>query len=270
VVSSLLAQVKTYYAKRPRGTTRGVSSGVNLGRGPKPLKPPFKVMPFADVGTQEPFLARLGPGLIDILNATTYLKRQEITEAIMKVSTDCIIPAFTSLRELRKIAGDPAAPLLNKIKSFDDLCRYLWTAYKDRMQSAARIMGYDIGFLFQKDAAFEAGCESFLKANPKVRPALVEVMKHNRATWQTDLGRFRNEYLEHQKMTQEEVAGFYSLARAEELFEVVWITIEEILALLMEADLPAGACLREIPESERSPSIPLRFGFGWLQAPPGP
>jgi hypothetical protein len=78
------------------------------------------------------------------------------------------------------------------------------------MQSAARIMGYDIGFLFQKDAAFEAGCESFLKANPNVRPALVEVMKHNRATWQTDLGRFRNEYLEHQKMTQEEVAGFYS------------------------------------------------------------
>jgi hypothetical protein len=189
--------------------------------------------------------------------------------------TECLIPAFVSLRELRAIAGEPKAPLLTKTKHFDDMCKSLWSAYKDRMQSAARLMGYDIGFLFQNKAAFEKGCAAFVDANPHVDKELVERMRFNRATWQPDLKRFRNDYFEHQKISQQEMAPFYSLRRAEELFERVWAAAEEILVLLMAARLPAAACLREIPVNERDPGNPKRFGFAWRpghapNAPQGP
>ena len=219
-------------------------------------------VPFADVGTEEPFIARI-TGLLDVLQATSYEKRDEIRDAVMTVLVDCLMPAFVSLRELRAIAGDPTAPILTKTKHFDDMCKSLWSAYKDRTQSAARLMGYEIGFLFQNDAEFEKGCAAFGYANPCVDKELIERMKSNRATWQPDLKRFRNDYLEHQKIPREEMAPFYSLQRAEELFERVWVAAEEILVLLMAARLPTATCLREIQEAERNPNNPKRFGFAW-------
>ncbi len=218
---------------------------------------------FADVGTEEPFVARVSLGLLEVLNATSYQKRDEIKSAIWGLTRDCLMPAFISLRELRKIAGDPEVPILTKTKNFDDMCRSLWAAYRDRMKSAARLMGYDIGFLFDKDSLFEKGCEEFPKTHPLVNVELIGRMKLSRATWQRDLARFRNDYLEHQKLTQEEVAEFYSLPRAEALFERVWVSIEEILVILLAAGLHPSSCLREIPEAERNPANPLRFGFAW-------
>jgi hypothetical protein len=229
------------------------------------LGPPFRVAPLADVGSSEPFLARISIGLIDVLNATLYDNRNEIKNAIMGLSIDCLIPAFMSLRELRKIADDDKAPLLSKNKAFDDLCKYVWTAYKDRMTKTARLMGYEIGFLFQKDSFFEAGCETFLKNNPEVGPLIIPLMKHNRSSWQADLSKFRNDYLEHQTIKRHDVASFYSLTQAETWFQNVWIAIEEILVSCLSAKLPTMCCLREIPESERPPELPKRYGFALRQ-----
>jgi hypothetical protein len=36
----------------------------------------------------------------------------------------------------------------------------------------------------------------------------------------------------------------------------------------MAAKLPVGVCLREIPEAERIPGMPKRFGFAWINPPP--
>jgi hypothetical protein len=129
------------------------------------------------------------------------------------------------------------------------------------MQSTVKLMGYDIGFLFQKDLAFERGCVEFPKGNPIVDPELIRLMKIYRSGWQPGLVRFRNDYLEHQTIPREAVAEFYSLDHAELMFEKVWIAIEEILAVLMAAKLPAGFTLRELSEDERIQEMPKRFGF---------
>jgi hypothetical protein len=201
------------------------------------------------------------------LDATSYEKKDEIKESIIGLTIDCLMPAFMSLRELRKIAADDKAPMLTKKKHCEDMYKSLWAAYKDRMKSTARLMGYDLGFLFQKDSLFEDGCKQFGSAHPKIHPELMELMKYNRATWQAELARFRNDYLEHRTIQQQDVLSFYSLERAESTFENVWITIEETLAALLAVNLPVNVCLNEIPEAERNPTMPKRFIFAWVNPP---
>ncbi len=227
----------------------------------------FKVSLLSDVGSSQPFLAR-SLGLTDILDATSYEKRDEIKESIMGLTLDCLIPAFMSLREFRKIAADDKAPLLTKKKHCEDMYKSLWAAYKDRMKNTAGLMGVELGFLFQKDSQFEYGCKQFASAHPEIHSDLIELMKYNRTTWQSELARFRNDYLEHHTIQQQDVLSFYSLERAESTFENVWITIEETLAALMTLKLPANVCLNEIPEAERNPSMPKRFIFAWINPPP--
>lgn len=247
------------------------ASGPELSRGkPKAnLTEPrnWKVHRFADVGSSEPFMARIAIGLPEILGVTSFRNRDEIQEVIVDLAFQCLTPAFMSLRELRKIASDDKIPLLQKTKHFDDMCKTLWSAYKDRMQTAAKLMGFDVGFLFQSNAIFNQGCARFLQANPVIGPHLIALMKYNRDTWQTGLMVFRNDYLEHQKLKSTEVQAYYSLERAETLFENVWIGIEEILVYLMSTALPKMVGLREIPESERSPDLPKRFGWSYSDQP---
>ncbi len=222
----------------------------------------WKVVLLADVGSREPFFARIS-ALPDLLGGAFYNSKPEIVSAIMRMLRDCLVPAFISLRDLRAVASNPATPLLTKTKYFDDMCKSLWSAYKDRVQIAVCQMGYDIGFLFENDIRFKKGCVDFAAANPHVDEGLIEQMKLNRSTWQSDLKRFRNDYLEHQKISYQEMAPFYSLHRAEELFERVWVGIEEILVILIAAKLPQATCLREIPDAERDPDNPKRFGFAF-------
>jgi hypothetical protein len=226
-------------------------------------KPPseWTVRKFADVGAQEPFLARLAIGLPEILDGTLYENRDAIKEAILDLTMHCLMPAFLSLRELRNIADKNEVPVLTKTKHFDDMCKSLWAVYKDRMANVAKLMGYDIGFLFRKDSKFKRGCDDFLKANPGVSPELIARMNVNRDTWQPDLVRFRNDYLEHKTMNHEDVASFYSLACAEALFDRVWVSVEELLVILMAAKLPAGFAVRELTDEERVPDLPKRFGW---------
>jgi hypothetical protein len=225
---------------------------------------PFEIRPYSDVGSGEPFLARLMLGLLDILDATMYPKRIEIKEAIAAITMDCVLPAFLSLRELRKIADDRNAPVVSKQKHFDDMCKSLWSAYKDRTRTAAELMGYDIRFLCKEGPVFEFGCKEFQTAHPEVNEELIRRMKHNRSTWQSHLVRFRNDYLEHKKLTQQDVVAMYSLLQAESFFLNVWVAIEEILVMLLAAGLPPHAGLREIPEPNRDPHAPKRFGFAWI------
>lgn len=212
-------------------------------------------------------MARIPLGLCDMLDGTTLSNKQEIKEVILRAFTECLMPAFLSLRELRQIAVKDEVPLVTKTKHFDDMCKSLWSAYKDRMQGVAKLMGYDIGFLFQRDSLFEQGCIDFPKTYPEVSPVLVAEMKTRRATWQSELSRFRNDYLEHQTIKREDVAFFYSLANAERFFNCVWVAIEETLIVLVAAKLLPVAALREIPTGERDPTCPKRFGWAWAVPP---
>jgi hypothetical protein len=204
-------------------------------------------------------------GLPEVLDGTLYKNRDEIKEAILSLTLECLFPAFVSLRELRKVASDNEAPTLTKIKNFDDMCKSLWSAYKDRMSTVVKLMGYDIGFLFQKTSLFQKGCDEFLKAHAEVNSELVAHMERQRLAWQNKLAQFRNDYLEHQTLKRQDVTSFYSLQHAEILFENVWVAIEEMLVILMAANLPQMFRIRDIPESERQPNLPKRFG--WALAP---
>jgi hypothetical protein len=223
---------------------------------------------FADIGTNELFVTRITIGLPEVLDATLYDNRDKIKEAIIGgVCMDCLLPAFISLRELRKTAADNQIPTLTKTKNFNEMCRNLWTAYRDRMTTAAKLMGYDLRFLFKKDSVFDSGCKAFLESNPDVNPELIARIRGNRTTWQPELMKFRNDYLEHKKIKDKDVVGVYSLESAESIFINVWVAIEEILVILLAAKLPPLFCLREIPESERNPHLPARFGFALVRPP---
>ena len=226
----------------------------------EPIKWPIKL--FADVGSAEPFVARLTIGLPDILDATQFPNREEIKESIRELAMDSVTPAFLSLRELRKLATDEKVPILTKQKNYEDMYKSLWAAYKDRMKITANQMGYDLGFLFQKDSLFDDGCAQFTKTRPEVSEELIIRMRRNREDWQLALRRFRNDYLEHKKIKREEVEEFYSLAHAERTFHCVWVAIEEILAILIATKLSGNFCFSDIPDTERNPSLPLRFRFG--------
>jgi hypothetical protein len=225
----------------------------------------WTVKRFADVGTAEPFVARLSIGLLDILDATQFPNRDEIKESIIELTLESIMPAFLSLRELRKIVDDDKVPILTKQKNYEDMYKSLWTAYKDRMKITVNLMGYELGFLFQKDSLFDDGCGQFEKSHPEVSEELIIRMRRNRAEWHLALRRFRNDYLEHKKIKREDVEEFYSLAHAERTFYRVWVAIEETLAILLVTQLSVNFCYTDIPETERDPQLPLRFRLGLVK-----
>ena len=96
-------------------------------------------------------MARIGTGLGKLFNGTTYhpTGKAAIHEALTELLIETLLPAFESLRELRAIIADDSVPLVKENKSFDVMYRTIWTVYKDPLQKAARLMGYNIGFLFK-------------------------------------------------------------------------------------------------------------------------
>lgn len=78
--------------------------------------------------------------------------------------------------------------------------------------------------------------------------------------WQNDLAKFRNTFLEHQDSDPKQFAKFYQLSYIEPLFEEVWNTIVDLLAVLLEAKLPFGTKLA-LPNPEAQPNWPNRFVF---------
>ena len=139
--------------------------------GPQVLVMPhqkFTVQKYASgAGTKEPFTAAF-LGLTDLLNAAQFdaAKHAEIKAIIVEIYTDCLLPGFLALRKIHKPDAD--AGLADTYKNYDDLYRYLVRALKDRTQAAAKAIGYDIGFLFQQDAAFEKGCKEFGQKCPEL------------------------------------------------------------------------------------------------------
>jgi hypothetical protein len=129
------------------------------------------------------------------------------------------------------------------------------------MQRAVKMVEPEFGFLFQNDAKFEAGLIEWAKYRPEMAQAVAPYLRKKRSAWQNELADFRN-YLEHKDETNPRVyAGRYQPAHAERLFDDVWRTIADILALLFSFHLPSGTALVEIPSDDRDPVRPHRFRF---------
>ena len=87
-------------------------------------------------------------------------------------------------------------------------------------------------------------------------------MRKQRAEWQNEMADFRNNVLEHKDETDPVAyTGRYEPAHAEKLFDTVWRTIADILAMLVSLQMPPRTQLVEIPEEQRDKVRPRRFRF---------
>jgi hypothetical protein len=224
----------------------------------------FKVEHLANFGTGEPWVTRLMVDLAAIVDVTTVDNRDQAKEAFA-ATFRALVDAYNDLRELRRIEADTTVPSSEREGAYSAFYVHLWRAYKDRFQKEVPAPhGYDLGFLWRGDSDFEAGAESFLAEYPEVDTQLVEMMRDDRRIWQSKLALFRNEHLEHKReLDPAFVATFYTLAAAELAFENVWQAIENISVILLVPHLALGVTLVDIPEADRDPAMPRRYGFAY-------
>jgi len=90
--------------------------------------------------------------------------RQDLTDAIMVMVLEGLLPAFDELRSTR-LYKDKPLPLLNRKNHYENLARVLWHGYKDLWPKVAGLLGYNVGFVFQRDANFNQGLEAFVAQN---------------------------------------------------------------------------------------------------------
>jgi hypothetical protein len=220
----------------------------------------FVVQKYASVGSKEPFTAAF-LGLRDLVDATDLesAKQTEIKDIVMEIYMDCMLPAFLSLRKIHQPDAD--AGMADNFKNYDDLYRYLVRALKDRTQAAAKAIGYDIGFLFQQDKAFEKGCQEFGQRYPEL-PTFGDWLKNVRVSTEK-LAAIRNNFLEHQSHPRTEFMDYYKPDVAQALFDCAWQEAEGMLAVFISKHFPPSVKLRIIPEHERDPNLPKKFGFSY-------
>ena len=229
---------------------------------PKPGEEPnkWKVEKFAEVGWDETFVRHVTE-LCTIVDATVIFgqQREDTKIAIMTILTDGLMPAFAELEKIRAFDGKPL-PLMDRRELYHDFCRKLWKAYKDLTQRAAVVAGFNIGFLFCTNKDFARGLPEFQAKYPGVRPELGKSLEQVRDRWQNELAKFRNTFLEHQDSNSKHFSKFYQLNYIESLFEEVWNTIVDLLAILLESRLPHGTKLA-LPDLVGDPKWPNRFVF---------
>ena len=229
---------------------------------PKPGEEPYKwkVEKFAEIGWNETFVRHVTE-LCTVLNATLIFdkQREDVNNSIMTILTDGLMPAFAELEKIRAFEGKPL-PVMDRREFYHDFCRKLWKAYKDLTQHAASAAGFNIGFLFTSDKEFAKGLKEFQRNHPDVRTELGKSLEEARDRWQNELAKFRNTFLEHQDSDSKQFAEFYQLKYIERLFEEVWNTIVDLLAVLLESRLPYGTKLA-LPDLKKNPKWPNRFVF---------
>jgi hypothetical protein len=162
---------------------------------------------FANVGTSEEFVDLFSGECLELVDGSAIFgdERKAVKDAIMTTLIEGLMPAFEHLRKIRQSISTPL-PELNRRQLYEDFARVLWHAYKDLMPKVALLLGFDIGFQFKGDAAFENGIAEFNRKYPSLIMDIPGVLKRQRLNWQQGLSEFRNDFLEHRK--RKDIAAF--------------------------------------------------------------
>jgi hypothetical protein len=229
-------------------------------------KPPnqWQSRKFADVGASEEFVKQFLEldGIFGGV-AIPEPQRQQAKEAAMAIMMEGLLPAFLEVKKIRLPIGADV-PVLDRMQPYEDFARKVWKAYKELMQRAAELLGYDIGFLYQKETRFEDGLKTFRKAHPDLPDAFEKLLRSARANWQNELAEFRN-FLEHQGASdRSKFRKFYEASNIEVLFDLVWRTIVEIIAAFLSLSLPLGFRLIEQSPDDPGPRWPNRFRYAQI------
>jgi hypothetical protein len=217
---------------------------------------------FASIGGGEPFVHQIMQELPQLLEAgsiTEAQRRERAKEAILLIGIEGLMPTLNCLKQIRSLQGSNL-PEMDRRQLYDNFGGKLWRAYKELMPAAAREIGFQIGFLFEKSpAGFESELKAFQARHPEVRTQLGEYLRDQRGHWHSDLAHWRNQYLEHPHKSWKDVKPMYEVGQAEVLFDSAWTAIVIILAVLTESKLWPGWSLQELPEAERNPNVPNWF-----------
>lgn len=212
---------------------------------------------FANFGGSEDFVELFSGEFLELMDGSAIYgdEREAVKDAIMTILTEGLMPAFVHLRNIRQSVSVPT-PELDRRQLYENFARVLWHAYKDLMPKAALLLGFDIGFQFQKDSTFEKGIAKFSEKYPSLIMDVPGVLKRQRVKWQQGLCEFRNDFLEHRNHDIAAFESYYRPKRAEMLFDHAWRTMADLFPVFIEARFPPTWSIKEIPLAERDPKRP--------------
>ncbi len=257
-------------------------------------------------GTSSPFQARLFWTILelrdqlfvsDIEHPQKYQRARQFDEKFQPVhraaeaTRDAALEVFSLIQQhSRSIRDGKAVKLENNqihiLESIDTSLGQATTklidqsviAIKTGLQTILRdLMNLDIGFLFQKEAAFNAGIENLLSSE---ETALAEYLKEIRINWLSDLLQLRNSQehngwvlrglkyyiVEPSTLVVElpEILGMPINEGARKTANRVLLFIENMLVYAMQRNSPRWypIYISEIPFEQRDPEIPKRFRLG--------
>jgi hypothetical protein len=217
---------------------------------------------FANVGGSEEFIQQLSCELPELVGASSIHgeDRKRVEESIMVLLTEGLMPAFENLKRIRlSISG--TLPELERRQNYESFARELWHAYADLMPRTAKLLGFEVRFLFKDDKKFENGVKEFEQEHPELSGKFRDAMREQRVRWRNGLGDFRNDYLEHRKDETSKYNRFYEPQYAELLFHNVWRVIADILPTLIAMHFAPSVNIEEIPAGERDCNRPRRFRY---------
>ena len=253
----------------------------------KPNQGQLVVQKFADEGTSSPFMARIFYGQMKMAEALG-AEREPFLKAHRTL--------MTTLMEIRDAAKDVAKTWTDHARKIEEgsiverqgvniritenvdrqlgrlVSEFLTGAtrsFKERMQQTARILGLEIGFLYQKQSAFERGLVDLEKTDRALADYLREARK-----WGDSLVTTRNN-LDHGDwalqaaavadatgcvaVTEPAIDGTPVTKWVADMTDRILCFVEDVIVHGIQQRLAHGITLAEIPAAQRAPDMPLQF-----------
>ena len=267
----------------------------------RPTEPNLTIQKMANEGTSTPFIARMYLGLMRLRDVIyTDAKDRLRFDKILDQTYSALMAARTTAKEISqkwelhsgKVAsGEIARYEKGNIHVDEDLSRDLRRdvesfvysaarAFKEGMRALGREMGKDIGFMFQKQAAYERS----LQALQAIDPALAEYLRETRSSWSQRLVQTRNA-IDHEGWalprieykvrngkvgaSQPLIDGQPTLMFIDSMLDRLSCFVEDFTAHCLRCRMPRGVTITELPLADRPPESPERFrltlGRGGLQ-----
>jgi hypothetical protein len=256
----------------------------------RPIQPNWTVQKVADEGSASPFIARLMIGMLGLRDHVFDQTNRDPFDTAYDFVLKSLFSARDAMRQLttvwqehahRVAAGEVARVERNAIHVDESVDREFGQeaeafinasarAIKKGMQDVAAVLGVNIGFLFQRQAAFEVGVSALQASDP----ALANYLRQARTVWSELLQDTRNA-VEHEgwtlprvlyrrtadgvQATEPQIAGRPATEFASFIFDRLACFVEEVTAHLLMRKFPALMALAEIPLPDRKEDVPERF-----------
>jgi len=245
---------------------------------------------FLDEGTIVPFIARCTLGLFRIReNVLTDVSKREDFDRRFQSALSSLMTARAARKGLLEIwtrhrervsSGEVARMEGRDIRVLENVHKQLSDEFESFLNASTRsiktgvqglcsFLGVDIGFLFKKKSSFETGIERLRRTDAPLANYLVEVRK-----WTERLVLLRND-LEHEiwefpkviysaegggvRATEPEISGEGVTALVDFLLDRTLCFFEEMIAHVLQRQLPDGSTLTEIAHNLRATEAPERF-----------